>query len=125
MCMFSKVRTLYAVTHCSWPSCVTYWKKICMLFVSLGIKSILWIFLLCHCYLLYQNWLCGIIKYLHLCVSPHKIAENQRKRSFGFLNYAYLQIRDEIVKKSCTCIDKDNFNKYVTCYPLLNIPLLT
>ena len=27
-------------------------EKICMLFVSLGIKSIVWIFLLCHCYVI-------------------------------------------------------------------------
>ena len=32
---------------------VTYWKKICMLFVSLGIKIIVYIFILCHCYVIY------------------------------------------------------------------------
>ena len=52
------------------------------------------------CYLRYQYRLCGIMKYFHLRVPPYKIAENEWKRSFGFINYAYLQIRDEIVKKN-------------------------
>ena len=57
-----------------------------MLFVSLGIKSIVWIFPIMSllCYLRYQNRLCGIIKYFRLCVPPHKLLKMSEKGALDF-----------------------------------------
>ena len=74
-----------------------------MLFVSLGIKSIVWIFLLCHCYVINVTKIGFVVLYsISIYVLHHtKLLKMSEKMSFGFLNHAYLQIRDEIVKTSC------------------------